>query len=476
MNGAANHSMNLRQILDLPDAHTSEQSGPESWSPRETRRVVCVCGERSALRLLEAFRTVPGESFDPFILVVDRRREVLVGRLQEQLFDTCEQFETEGWRLRELSSDHRLRDVALQLALARSAPRSTILFVEEVDGISETEDPDRPAGSPAPVPDEADLSATGLPFAVSAESARFDQLAVRRKPLRGDVRRWIAEYDSVGDRGLYLWRWCLHGIELTTFPDVVPTLRRHVNETKLLSVILCVLFDDVADRRGRPEFLESLIQSALGGGGTSSNDFEQRYIEVTGRLWREYEARIQRYPRSREFDRLLRFDLSQFFSAMRYAHLVNDHPGLLNRTEHDVYTPHNMLMVSFSTIDVMCAPGFDSSELGDLREAMWHAQSMGRIGNVLSTWEREMKEEDYSSVMFLDSPTDSPAARGAWNPSDSTAGPRATDRQSQLVEKWRWHRGKCLAAAARVQSLRLADVLSGHDRFWDMHLASSGLI
>ncbi len=437
-----------------------------------------MCSERTALGVIATLSGYESLPTRPSLLIVDRRRRPLSEPEKEELFVACERLEEQGWRLRDLSANHRLRDVALQIALARSATQSTILFLDGVEGIAETDDPARTAQSLRADAAETDLSATGLPYAVSARSARFDQLAVRRKPLRGDVRRWIAEYDSVGKRGLYLWRWCLHGIELTTFPDVAATLRTHVHETKLLSVILCVLFDDVADCRGRPEFLDGLIQAVTGDGTTEFelSEPEARHLDVTCRLWREYESRLRKYPRHREFGRLLKFDLSQFFSAMRYAHLVNGHPGLLNRTEHDVYTPHNMLMVSFSTIDLMGIPTFDASELGCVREAMWHAQAMGRIGNVVSTWRREMNEEDYSSVMFLDDAAGAAPAFTETTGGDLPAAADTTNRQAQLLEKWRWHRGKCRDAASRVQSITLDNVLSGHDRFWDMHLASTGLI
>lgn len=308
----------------------------------------------------------------------------------------------------------------------------------------------------------AGVSQQGIPFAVSAQSAQLDQQEIEHKRLRLEALQWVQDYDRVGRRNLYLWRWCLHGIELTTFPDVGETWRTHLHDTKLLSVILCVLFDDVADRHGRAELLETLIQSASARGGVaaaSMSGTERDYVEVTQRLWSEYEARVREYPQYPVFERLWRFDLLQFLNTMRYAHLVNSQPGLLNLTEHDIYTPHNMLMVSFSTLDLMCVAHFHSAELGRLREAMWHAQAMGRIGNVLSTWRRELSEADRSNGMFA----------GDTTLSTST-------RERLLLDKWRWHRSRCHAAAEQVSSLDLIPVLRGHDRFFDMHLASAGRI
>jgi len=360
----------------------------------------------------------------------------------------------------ELAPDYSAADVAGVLAACLTGPPGTALCLthEQIVTVELM-----PCGE-VPTAEGRHLAGpeSGIPFAVSAQSAQSDQQEIARKRLRLEALRWVQDYDRVGRRNLYLWRWCLHGIELTTFPDVGDAFRSHLHDTKLLSVILCVLFDDVADRHGRTELLESLIRSASHPEQDADlvTDHEDgEYLNVTGRLWAEYEARVRKYSQYPVFERLWRFDLLQFLNTMRYAHLVNSQPGLLNLTEHDIYTPHNMLMVSFSTLDLMCVPHFRTPELGSLREAMWHAQAMGRIGNVLSTWRRELSESDHSSGMFV---------------GDMSLSMR--DRERLLLEKWRWHRTRCHAAAEQVRSLDLIPVLQGHDRFFDMHLASAGRI
>lgn len=348
-------------------------------------------------------------------------------------------------------SQFRPADVGRILSTCLTAERPAVLFL-----------PRKPVVSADTAVDAKSTTEVRIPFAVSAQSAQSDQQEIEHKRLRLEALRWVQDYDRVGHRNLYLWRWCLHGIELTTFPGVPEEHLTHLHDTKLLSVILCVLFDDVADRNGRTELLETLIQSAGSrqlDTGAILNVAEREYVDVTQRLWLEYESRVRQYPKYTVYERLWRFDLLQFLNTMRYAHLVNSQPGLMNLAEHDVYTPHNMLMVSFSTLDLMCVAHFHTAELGSLREVMWHAQSMGRIGNVLSTWRRELAEADQSSGMFGQ---------------DSSLS--MSSKEQLLLEKWRWHRSRCHAAAQRVASIDLLPVLTGHDRFFDMHLASSGRI
>lgn len=323
---------------------------------------------------------------------------------------------------------------------------------------------------------------------VSPETARSDRQAVWRKRFRSDVRRWIGLYDSVGQRDGFLWQWCLHGIELTALPCIIPDWRDSLCDTKLLSVIICVLFDDIADCGERAERLSSLLH-VCGQGSISADDpiiedknlteHEYLYRQVVAELWGDYVSRVSQLPHFREYEPLWQFDLGQFFNAMRYGHLANRFPALLNSTEHDVYSPHNMLMVSFSTLDLMASSPLPEEELGALREAIWHSQAMGRVGNILSTWRREIKDRDYTGGIFSRALR---AGKVTLDELNTLTGEEIEERirqsgqESVLMEKWERHRKCFLESAEAVTSVDMQQLLEGHDRFFEMHLQNVGLI
>jgi transketolase C-terminal domain/subunit len=300
--------------------------------------------------------------------------------------------------------------------------------------------------------------------------------------LSSDVERWVAQYREIGSRDLYLWKWCRLGAEITTLPGVVPELRAHVCDTKVLSIVLCVLLDDVADQHGNGQLLDALLEMTCWGSCQSwprLSAAERRHAETARALWIEYQARFAGYPVRAPFEPVLRFDLQQFFNTMRYSHLVNGRPYLLNTTEHDLYTSHNMMMISFGTLDLMCSPGFPLGEVSALREMLWHAQNMGRIGNLLSTWQRELAERDFTSGVFaraLRTGDLTLAQLQASPPAEIEATIRARGHLAHFHQKWQEHRQKCHARAEAVRSLDLRAVLEGHDRFFAMHLGSQGLI
>ncbi len=317
---------------------------------------------------------------------------------------------------------------------------------------------------------------------VTAEVARTDRQAVWQKSFRPKVRRWIAAYAGVGQRDLYLWQWCLHGVELTSLSCVAPVWREQLCDTKLLSVILCVLFDDVADCGERSEWLSAMLlacgQPGIGAAGELS-EFENSHVQLTRELWEEYRERVSQLPQYEEFEPVWTFDLNQFFNAMRYGHLANRYPALLNSTEHDVYAPHNMLMVSFSTLDLMASPPLPEAELGHLREALWHAQAMGRVGNVLSTWRREIRDRDFTGGIFSRA-----LKNGHLTIDDLKSMPgkdleeriRNSGLEAELLKKWERHRRCFQEAAAHVAHVDMEQVLDGHERFLELHLGSVGLI
>ena len=356
---------------------------------------------------------------------------------------------------------------------------------------------------------------------VPEEVARLDRRSIWAKTFSKDARKWIARYNTVGHRDLYLWQWCLHGIELTRLPCVESEWSKFVDDTKLLSVILCVLFDDVADRdigdsQKSSRWLESLISVARGksngntptdwlkGSQKSANSSKKNsptgcvdqknstrkesldedsqielHVNVTGELWEEYVLRLSQTPMFDEFESLWKFDIDQFLSAMEYSQLVNLHPGLANPTEHDVYTPHNMLMVSFGTIDLMCSPQIRIEEYGTIREMLWHAQAMGRIGNILATWQRELRERDNSNGFVSRAIADGVLSLEEANrltPRELEKRIQETHYEQELLDRWKKHRIKCQSLASKVQTMELAEVLAAHDRFLQMHISSHGLI
>jgi transketolase C-terminal domain/subunit len=294
------------------------------------------------------------------------------------------------------------------------------------------------------------------------------------------VEQWVRGYAEVGQRDLYLWRWCLHGLDLTTLSCVAPSLRRDLCDTKLLAVMYGVMLDDVADQGGAEDFLNELAKIISGEQPRNFDRFtksQQAYAQFTCRLWEAFEDRLRRSPGYSEFEDLLTYDHRQILNTMSYSCMVNRYPEMLNVQEHDMYLPHNMQMMSFATMDLMCSPTFDRNELGKLRQVIWHAQSMGRIGNLVSTWQREIADHDFTSGVFARA-----LCEGDLTLEDLRTGAsaaierviRSGGHELYFLEQWEAHRSSIRAMVPHIRSVDVDELLVALQRLIHMELGSRG--
>lgn len=329
------------------------------------------------------------------------------------------------------------------------------------------------AAEPSTVPEAAD-------FWPSDTRIRGEIECVLNKTLSVDFATWAEQYGQVGRRSAYLWNWCRRAVELTTLPCVAPEHVEDVCDTKVLGVMLDVMWDDVADQGGDPALLRELLAIPFCDRALDFSRFtpgEQAYAEFTQRIWTEIERRARRYPRFDEFAGLFRYDYDQLCNVMQYSHLLNSMPELLNLTEHDLYTPHNMHIMICSTLDLMCSPDFDRREIGKLREVIWHAQWMGRIGNLATTWQRELKERDFTSGVYA-----SAVSSGDLTTADLLEGDPARIEAAILSggheevfwRRWQDHRRFLLARRSALRSVDVGRLLSGLERLICLHLGSRG--
>jgi hypothetical protein len=152
---------------------------------------------------------------------------------------------------------------------------------------------------------------------------------------------------------------------------------------------------------------------------------------------------------------------------------------VLNNIEHDLYQPHNMQIMFMASLDLCASASFDANELGIAREIFWHAQRMGRIGNMLTTWEREVLDRDFTSGVFAHS-----LARGILAPGDLRSLPayeimsmlESAECHAHFIRDWRINRDEMARKIPLVHSCDLKPYLKGFERLIILHLGSRGLM
>lgn len=334
-----------------------------------------------------------------------------------------------------------------------------------------------------PLPEAEPRPRTGANLTIlNGELTRFAQ-EIRAVEFNPTLSDWIQRYEKCGQRGRFLWQWCAKGVRLTTLPCVEPSLVDDVFETKMLSILFGTLIDDIADQEQDREMLESAINIEQVDWRSASicpwDPRRQVYIETIADLWAQVWNRCKQFPRFSTYEHLLRFDNQQILNAMRYALLVNEKPSLLNVIEHDHYQPHNMQIMFMATVDLCASPDFDVAELGRAREIFWHAQRMGRIGNMITTWEREVLDRDFSSGVFAYA-----IHKGYIEPSQLSSLPaheimsilEEAGCQDHFIADWEGHRTKIQEQVRQIRSVDMTPYLEAFERLIKLHLCSRGLM
>jgi hypothetical protein len=228
--------------------------------------------------------------------------------------------------------------------------------------------------------------------------------------LTPSLKRWVREYNKIGE-GLrttdYFWKWIFRTAKTITLPFTINKYRDSLFEIKTLLIMFVVLLDDVFDKTKETELGNALLKIPFEyiNINTEINNLKvntKKYFQFTKKLWSYLEKKIQKYPKYKEYRKIFEFDIKQLLNEMEYSRLINENYFLANKTEFFAYFSHNMQAIIDVTLDLMCSHDFDIKILGTIREIAIEAQKMARIGNWVSTWEREVKEEDFTSEVFIE--------------------------------------------------------------------------
>jgi len=168
-----------------------------------------------------------------------------------------------------------------------------------------------------------------------------------------------------------------------------------IDKTKLS--VFAILLDDLADN----SFIRNkfLLNKAINIPCNGRKPYFNNYLNITNKIWNDIINSITKYPRYSDFKDIFYFDLNQFLNSVNYGYILNT-TKLNNEFENNLYSYHNMMIMIFLDMDLMCSLSFNEDELSNFRPIAHKIQDICHVGNVLSTYKREIKEKDFSSPMI----------------------------------------------------------------------------
>lgn len=244
--------------------------------------------------------------------------------------------------------------------------------------------------------------------------------SVHEHDLPPEIQEIVAEYRRLdGERSTFLWKWIHRLAPANVMPFVDEAHREAVATNNTMLVVFVTLLDDLIERRRDYETFDA-VSSLVSLSGWSERTFgvgrgarrgdggrrdragvDEPYASFAVRVWETLVDRLERSPGFERYGPLFRFDVGQIVTAIEYSALAIEHPELATVEDLQRYESHNMGMQSFLDVDLMHTSDGRPDDLAVLREAVEIAQQMARIGNWLSTWEREVRDGDVSSGIVV---------------------------------------------------------------------------
>ena len=193
------------------------------------------------------------------------------------------------------------------------------------------------------------------------------------------------------------------GYSLTTL-DTVDEREKVINIKVILGSII-TLFDDYADRPDRLnsrllELFYRLPFEKVAVHDAFLSKEEGIALSLAVSLFEKLFSQMKELHNYHELIELFYFDLKQFFLANQYSEQLTKNAHLVNNLENRLYLHHNMGIVMAGMIDLMSLTTFKMDGIGACREIFLLGQRVGRISNVVTTFEREQREGDMTNEIM----------------------------------------------------------------------------
>jgi len=289
----------------------------------------------------------------------------------------------------------------------------------------------------------------------------------------------VDEYERhCGERDRFLWQWIYSLFPAFTLSSVAEAEREHVREQKMVLTMFVTILDDLVENHGDRATFEQAQRlvtdpEAVDRSRVAVSDEYFAFIE---QVWAEFETGLEDAPRHGEYVDVFDYDCRQTLNAMDYSAVVNENPRIANLGGAEHYDAHNMVMFPYADVDLMYSPGFDIDDFGTVRDLLWDLQEMARIGNWLTTWEREITEGDYSAGVVVLA-----LQEGIVTPTELEAEPEAAiqrikdEKVEQLFrDRWLTRYQAVRDREFDTESVDLDALVKGMETVFQYHEASRG--
>ena len=315
---------------------------------------------------------------------------------------------------------------------------------------------------------------------LTSERIKKELREVQKTKLPPELQRWVREYEKIGERNDFVFKWC-YKINTKWFLIDVP-MRHHQSliKVKTLFNIFIVLLDDISEKREKGKLLNELLKIPFNEECIvlqKLSQKEKQYLRFSTKVWHQIEKEIKQYPQYQKIKDIFELDVFQFLNAVRYGFFISKNPYLMNEIEYWTYFPQSMQIIIDVDLDLMCTSKFDFREIGKFREIILYTQRMARVGNWITTWEREAKNNDFTSQVFPYTLTNniiSVEELRNRNKDKMIEKIKISSAENYLLKQWEKYYKKNKKMDIKIKTINIKKILQKFEHLLFMHLISYG--
>ena len=321
---------------------------------------------------------------------------------------------------------------------------------------------------------------TGILKQLTPERIKKEINKVKETKFSPRLEKKINEYEKIGSRDDFVFKWCYKINTEWFLLNVSEKYRESLIEVKTLFNMFIVLIDDISEERNKNKLLNELLKIPFNEeciDFKKLNQKENKYLKFALEIWCQIERTIKKYPYYKKIRNVFEFDVFQFLNAVRYGKLICDSPQWMNETDYLTYFPQSMQIIIDADLDLMCK-NLNFKDLWKFRQIILYTQKIARIGNWLTTWEREIKKNDFSSLVFPYALAGNVfvSSKDFLNKNkDKVINKiKKSGMEKNLLKKWEEYYRKIEKIEIKNKSINTKKILSKFKYFLFMHLISQG--
>jgi len=297
--------------------------------------------------------------------------------------------------------------------------------------------------------------------------------------LPPEIQKWVKEYEKVGDRPEFLWKWLYTGDEIIIHSFGFTKKYYHqILETTFLLNVFITLLDDISESENNDSFIEEALKippRQCSANLSLLKIKERKYLLFMKKIWDEIDKKIKKYPYYKKNKEIFDYDIAQFLNNARYFSLLSKKPYAINELEYWMYSHHNMqVCITFDLYLMCCFSQKSIHELGKCREIVLCLQEMARIGNCLGTWKREVSQKDFTSsgvFIYIKKPIFTNINKLKGNLINNK-----NSFEKKLFDRWEENCNKVSKLAKGVSQINSKKLLLSLEKITFYHLAGRGEI